>query len=156
MSDASLMKRDAEAAEDRMAAATRWRRGYFQLRASFVQDADETKADRRGPLAGFVRDRQLRALLLFLMLLSVWPWQRDAKAPLEAYTWMNLLHYRANEFGRSLVWSESTLSRSWKYLAKRNLVTKKREVRASRGDAGHGKRQRQHLHIPDWREEELE
>lgn len=121
-----MMQRDAEAAEDRLVAASRWRRGYFQLRASFVQEIDETRSDRRGPLAGFVHDRQHRSLLLFLMLLSVWPWQHDAKAPLEAYAWMNLLHYRGNDFGRSLVWSDSTLSRSWKYLAKRQLITKKR------------------------------
>lgn len=125
MTNPDYAKRDHEATEDRAEAAEKWRRGYFQLRGSFVQAVDASAADRRGPLAGFVNDRQYRALVLYLMLISVWPWQSDAKVPLEAHVWMNLLHSRDGS-GRSLVWSESTLSRTWKYLAKRKLITKKR------------------------------
>jgi len=113
---------DDHAAQDRLEASTRGRRGYMQLRGVFVQKPDG--ADRKGPLSWFVSDRQYRALLVYLVLLSVWPWLKDEKRPLEAQAWINLLHSRGG--GQSLVWSESTLSRSWRYLAGKGLISKQR------------------------------
>jgi hypothetical protein len=119
--------RDAEAVEDRAEAATNWLRGYIQIRGIFVQNPDPS-SDRKGLLAKFVTERQHRALLLYLMLLSVWPWLQRKQIPLEAHVWMNLLHSRIVP-GESLVWSESTLSRTWKYLADIGLVEKRRGKR---------------------------
>lgn len=114
--------RDQAAAEDRDEAAKKWMRGYVRFRGVLVQNP-EAGEDRGGPLADFVTKRQHRALLLYLMLLSVWPWLHSERTPLEAHVWMNLLHSRTGN-GRSLVWSESTLSRTWKYLAENGFVQK--------------------------------
>jgi len=124
MTTPDYLQRDTDAAEDRAEAAAKWMRGYAQIRGVLVQEP-KAGEDRRGPLADFVTERQHRALLLYLMLLSVWPWLHDQKQPLEAQVWMNLLHSRSED-GRSLVWSESTLSRTWKYLASKNLIEKRR------------------------------
>jgi hypothetical protein len=115
--------RDTFAAEDRAEAATKARRGYMQIRSTFVQTV--SGADRSGPLAVFVSGSQYRAILVYLMLLNVWPWLHDDKLPMEAAGWINLLHSRGTP-GRTLVWSESTLSRTWKYLAKTKMITKNR------------------------------
>ena len=124
MSSIDLAQRDREAAEDRQEAAANNLRGYFLIRGIFVQ-SPTAGADRSGTLATFVTKRQHRALLLYLMLLNVWPWLQREKDPLEAHVWMNLLHSRLT-LGDSLVWSESTLSRTWKYLATVGLIEKKR------------------------------
>lgn len=124
MTTPDYLQRDQDAAEDRAAASAKWLRGYVQLRGVLVQNP-EPVSDRSGPLADFVRERQHRALLLYMMLLSVWPWLHDDRNPLEAAAWMNLLHSRSAN-GRALVWSESTLSRTWKYLERKGLIEKKR------------------------------
>lgn len=128
MNETELAERDLAAAEDRQAAAAAWKRGYSQYRAVLVQH-DRSADKRTSTLGKLVNARQHRALLLYMMLLSVWPWLRDRKYPLEAHVWMQLLHSRVgagdHDF-QSLVWSESTLSRTWKYLAKENLVSKQR------------------------------
>ncbi|PCN48961.1 transcriptional regulator [Curtobacterium sp. 'Ferrero'] len=131
MNDIDMEQQDRIAAEDRVEAAARVRRGYLQIRASFVQKAFGD--DRASTLATLVQARQPRALLLYLMLLYVWPWLKDENEPLEATAWMNLLHSRLSVDDRdaqSLTWSESTLSRTWRYLEKQQLVTKTRGKRS--------------------------
>ena len=123
-------ERDKLAKEDRATAAERWKRGYVQVRGIFVQLPRGT-AKRASTLALLVRERQHRALLLYLMLLSVWPWLHDDKTPLESTGWMHLLHSRPRAKAKgtrwpALVWSESTLSRTWKYLESVGLVEKSR------------------------------
>jgi predicted transcriptional regulator len=128
MDTSENLKQDRAAFEDREAAADKWARGYFQLRGVFVQKP-ENVSNRASTLASLVTARQHRALVLYLMLISVWPWLHDDKVPLEAHVWMNLVHSRSPKPAstrRSLLWSESTLSRTWKYLVKVGLVEKKR------------------------------
>lgn len=128
MTQPEYAERDDLAKEDRATAAERWKRGYIQVRGIFVQ-LPRGSAQRASTLALLVKERQHRALLLYLMLLSVWPWLHDDKTPLESHGWMNLLHSRpAGKRNRwdSLVWSESTLSRTWKYLQTVGLVEKSR------------------------------
>lgn len=127
MTQPDLEERDRAAAEDRLAASEKWARHYVVIRGLFVQHPDQQRDDRGSTLAMLVHERQHRALLLYLMLLSVWPWLHDDKVPLEAHAWMYMLHSRANTRDeRSLIWSESTLSRTWKYLESKELVVKGR------------------------------
>ena len=66
MTTPDYLQRDQDAAEDRAAASAKWFRGYVQLRGVLVQNP-EPVSDRSGPLADFVKERQHRALLLYMM-----------------------------------------------------------------------------------------
>ncbi|WP_284328795.1 hypothetical protein [Demequina litorisediminis] len=76
-----------------------------------------------------LHQRKHRALLLYLLLLTCWPWLHDRKRPLEGDVWIRALTAKG-----APTWSASTLSRSWADLAELGLVTKgaKREGRLIR------------------------
>ncbi|MBG0718747.1 ArsR family transcriptional regulator [Microbacterium sp. 2C] len=101
-------------------------RGYAQIRHIFVQLPDEDKP-RASVVAKMLTERKHRALLLYLLLLTAWPWLHDRREPLEADIWVRALTASVGP-----TWSASTLSRAWSDLAEMGLVTKKREGRLLR------------------------
>jgi DNA-binding HxlR family transcriptional regulator len=103
-------------------------RGYTQLRHVLVQLPDRNK-DRASTLARMLHERKHRALLLYIMLLTCWPWLQDRREPLEGAVWM-----RALTADGAPTWSASTLSRTWRELVDMGLVVKpdKREGRSIR------------------------
>lgn len=139
-------------------------RGYTQLRHVLVQLPDRD-GPRASTLARMLSGRKHRALLLYILLLTCWPWLKDRRDPLEGAVWI-----RALTAPGALTWSPSTLSRTWAELAALGLVTKpgKREGRLVRprprredGDADYelpgGRRDRWNAYfvLPDefWTEE---
>lgn len=101
-------------------------RGYTQLRHVLVQLPDRD-APRASTLARVLPGRKHRALLLYLLLLTCWPWLAERRKPLQADVWI-----RALTAPGGLTWSASTLSRAWADLADLGLVTKEREHRLVR------------------------
>lgn len=103
-------------------------RGYTQIRHVLVQ-LPETDKPRASTLARFLTGRKHRALLLYLLLLTCWPWLKDRRTPLEADVWVRALQ---SDTGAGTTWSTSTLSRAWRDLEEMGLVSKKREGRLLR------------------------
>lgn len=103
-------------------------RGYTQIRHVLVQLPEADKA-RASTLARALTGRKHRALLLYLLLLTCWPWLKDRRAPLEAEVWVRALQ---SDVGTGTTWSTSTLSRAWGDLEEMGLITKKREGRLLR------------------------
>lgn len=84
-------------------------RGYVQLRHILVQLPDADKV-RTSTVGRAVAERRHRALLLYLLLLTCWPWLQDNDAPLSSAVWIRAL---TPPPGGGLTWSPSTLSRAW-------------------------------------------
>jgi DNA-binding HxlR family transcriptional regulator len=139
-------------------------RGYTQLRHVLVQLPDRD-GPRASTLARMLHERKHRPLLLYIMLLTCWPWLHDRRDPLEGAVWIRALTAKG-----APTWSPSTLSRSWAELVELGLVDKrdKREGRLIRpfprredGDADYelpaGRRDRWNAYfsLPDqfWTEE---
>lgn len=137
-------------------------RGYTQLRHVLVQlpDADRPRGS---TLALMVGQRKHRALVLYVLLLTCWPWLAERRDPLQGEVWI-----RALTSSRGLTWTPSTLSRAWADLEKLGLIVKSREDRLLRvvprredGDAqyeppaGRTDRLNAYFTIPDafWRDE---
>lgn len=102
-------------------------RGYVQLRHVFVQLPD---GEERGSTVGLaVHERRHRALLLYILLLTCWPWLANRREPLPADVWI-----RALTAPGGLTWSASTLSRAWADLVNLGVLVsdRKREHRARR------------------------
>ena len=91
-------------------------RGYAQFRHILVQLPDEGKP-RASILARMVTERRHRELLLYMLLVSCWPWLSQNREPLPAGTWV-----RALTAPGGVTWSSSTLSRSWKRLEELGLL----------------------------------
>lgn len=107
-------------------------RGYTQLRHILVQLPD-TEPTRASVLGSMLHDRKHRALLLYILLLTAWPWLKDRREPLEASVWIRALDGKDVSFAeKGNTWSTSTLSRAWSDLRKMNLVTTQREGRLLR------------------------
>ena len=104
-------------------------RGYAQLRHVLVQLPGTEGADepRESTLARVVRARKHRALVLYLLVLTCWPWLEKSREPLPAAVWVRALTARGG-----LTWSASTLSRAWKDLEELGLVERSREDRLVR------------------------
>jgi hypothetical protein len=126
-----LMRADEEAAD---AAETRAEmlqfsgRGYLQLRHVLVQLPERDSAgSRASTLARFVHERKHRALLLYLLLLTCWPWLEERRLPLQSDVWI-----RALSAPGALTWTSSTLSRAWADLEDLRLVEKRRDQRLVR------------------------
>lgn len=94
-------------------------RGYAQVRHVLVQLPDQDKP-RASTLARMVSGRRHRELLLYLLLLTCWPWLADRKTPLPAGAWI-----RALTAAQGPTWSETTLSRCWKRLEDLELIEKR-------------------------------
>ncbi|WP_068476703.1 hypothetical protein [Pseudoclavibacter helvolus] len=105
------------------------RRGYTQLRHVFVQLPDRD-APRASVLAKMVHNRQHRALLLYIMLLTAWPWLEDRREPLQSKVWIRAL--TASSIKNAPTWSASTLSRCWQDLEELGLIERSREERLVR------------------------
>jgi hypothetical protein len=103
-------------------------RGYTQLRHVMVQLPDRD-GPRASTLARMLHERKHRPLLLYIMLLTCWPWLKDRRAPLEGAVWIRALTAKG-----APTWSPSTLSRSWAELVELGLISKgeKREGRLIR------------------------
>ncbi|MHB1490527.1 MAG: hypothetical protein ACYCTH_08520 [Cellulomonas sp.] len=101
-------------------------RGYVQLRHILVQ---KPEGERRGSTLGSaVHTRKHRALVLYLLLLTCWPWLEKNHRPLAADTWIRALTSK-----RGLTWSPSTLSRAWADLEELGLIEERaREGRSVR------------------------
>ena len=118
---------DTNAADTRAEIVRLSARGYVQLRHVFAQLPE---GDERGSTVGrAVHERRHRALLLYLLLLTCWPWLQSRRDPLPADVWI-----RALTAPGSLTWSASTLSRAWADLIEMGLLDpdRKRERRARR------------------------
>ncbi|MEB0287485.1 hypothetical protein QN355_13080 [Cryobacterium sp. 10S3] len=143
-------------------------RGYVALRHVLVQKpwADvKNKEDLGSTVGQAVHARRHRALLLYLLVLTAWPWLAENRRPLPGAAWI-----RALTAPGALTWSPSTLSRAWADLAEMGLVEvqRKREGRARRVvprredgkepyDAPAGRRDRYNMYfiVPDafWHED---
>jgi DNA-binding transcriptional ArsR family regulator len=100
-------------------------RGYTQLRHILVQLPDGKE---RGSTVGkMVGGRKHRALLLYVLILTCWPWLKDRKFPLPADAWLRAL---ASKDG--LTWSNSTLSRALADLQEMGLIERQRVGRSVR------------------------
>lgn len=96
-------------------------RGYTKLRHVLVQIPD---GQERGSTVGrMVSKRMHRALLLYLLILTCWPWLKDRRVPLPAEAWL-----RALTAQNALTWSNSTLSRALSDLEQLNLIEKRERV----------------------------
>ena len=101
-------------------------RGYVQLRHILVQLPDTNKP--RASIVGrAVHERRHRALLLYLLVLTCWPWLEKNREPLAASVWIRAL---TPPNGGGLTWSPSTLSRAWLDLEEMGLLEPR--VRKSR------------------------
>lgn len=99
-------------------------RGYVQLRQILVQLPDASKP-RTSVLGRAVSARRHRALLLYILLLTCWPWLEKKREPLPASVWLRALTPPA---GGGLTWSASTLSRAWQDLEEMGLLEPRERV----------------------------
>jgi len=101
-------------------------RGYTQLRHILVQLPERDKP-RASTVSKMLSGRQHRALLLYILLLSAWPWLDGRREPLSAEVWIRALTAEG-----APSWSASTLSRAWADLEDLHLITKERDGRLAR------------------------
>lgn len=99
-------------------------RGYTKLRHILVQLPDGQ--DRGSTVGRMVSKRKHRALLLYLLLLTCWPWLKDRSTPLPAQAWIRAL--TATDAKNALTWSNSTLSRALADLEELGLIEKRERV----------------------------
>lgn len=74
-----------------------------------------------------VTARERRALQLYLLLLTIWPWLSKQPTPLPNAVWA-----RALSTPKGRVWTPTNVSEAWKDLDNRGLVTRERLSRAVR------------------------
>lgn len=127
---ASETSEPAEAAgptETRAAMTQLSGRGYTKIRHLLIQLPRGQDA-RSSTVGRLLAARKHRALLLYLLVLTCWPWlSTRRKPPLEAAIWV-----RALTAPQGLTWSAATLSRAWKDLENAGLIIRQREGRAVR------------------------
>ena len=90
---------------------------YTLVRHVFVQK--HSGSDRSSTLAAICKNKKKRALILYLMLLTLWNPDRD---PLRSEVWLRLVTVT----GGSLTWSHSSLSEAWSNLVDMGLVDRTR------------------------------
>lgn len=101
-------------------------RGYATPRHILVQLPDSAPS-RPSTLGRLVHQRKHRALVLYLLLLTVWPFLENRDQPLEGKVWARLL---STEKGRR--WTPSEVSDAWADLEKAGLISRAREGRRLR------------------------
>lgn len=106
-------------------------RRYSVNRFVLVQQPDETKP-RPSTVGVLTKGRHHRALVLYLLLLTWWPWLSLRHTPLAAEVWVRALTAEGPGTANALTWSPSTLSRTWGELGELGLVERKREGRLTR------------------------
>ena len=97
--------------QTREAMTTLSRRRYTQIRSILVQ-LPERGAARASTVSKMLNGRKHRALLLYMLLLTCWPWLEGRINPLEGSIWIRALTAKGG-----LTWTPSTLSRTWAELA---------------------------------------
>jgi hypothetical protein len=90
---------------------------YTVVRHVFVQK--HSGSDRSSTLAAICKNKKKRALILYLMLLTLWKPDRD---PHRSEVWLRLVTVT----GGSLTWSPSSLSEAWSNLVDMRLVDRTR------------------------------
>jgi DNA-binding transcriptional ArsR family regulator len=123
-------------------------RGYSVYRHVLVQ-VPESAGSRESTLGEMVTARQRRELVLYMLILTAWPWLQSREKPFSSDVWTRALSIDADEAdpvirANALTWSASTLSRAWKALQDRGLI----ETR--------GKREKRWVRIIPRREDHLE
>lgn len=106
--------------DNRRAVVRRTRRGYTPVRHAFVQK--HSGPNRASTLARFCANRKKRALVLYLLLLTLWT--PDGR-PMRSEIWLRTL----NVAGGEMTWSKSSLSMSWSALVDMGMATRKRTRR---------------------------
>lgn len=101
-------------------------RGYSVYRHVLVQLPDR-KSDRESTLGRMVTARQRRELLLYMLVLTAWPWLQKRSKPFPSDVWTRALSIDDSEKDETirknaLTWSPSTLSRAWKTLEELRLI----------------------------------
>ncbi|MHA7177320.1 hypothetical protein ACX80D_11745 [Arthrobacter sp. Sr24] len=120
----SMAAVSATPAETRAAMTRVSARGYLQLRHILVQLPDDEKE--RGSTVGILASGKYhRALLVYLLILTCWPWLEDRTKPLNAKIWLRALEPPTS---KGLTFSASTLSRSLKVLEDKGLIEKRVRV----------------------------
>jgi hypothetical protein len=102
-------------------------RGYLKLRHVLVQLPDD-RDERASTVGTMMNQRKHRALLLYLLILTSWPWLSRNKVPLAAAVWVRALTgpYDAKN---APTWSASTLSRALGDLETLELIEKRDRVK---------------------------
>jgi DNA-binding transcriptional regulator YhcF (GntR family) len=98
-------------------------RGYSTIRHVLVQNHEDPRPSVLGEM---VRKRRHRALVLYLELLTWWPWLKSNHQPLSADVWIRSLTAADSASSRALTWSPSTLSRTWRELEELGLIEPRR------------------------------
>ena len=98
--------------------------GYTLVRHVFCQLQDEDGTSVPGVLGQMVTGRKRRALQLYLLLLTVWPWLSAQERPLPAAVWARAL---TTDKGR--LWSTTNVSDTWRDLEDLGLVNRRRLAR---------------------------
>jgi hypothetical protein len=98
--------------------------GYTVVRQHFVQF--DSSLSRPGMLSTMVSERKHRALVLYLLLLTVWPYLRT-RDPFSSAIWI-----RALSSSKGAQWNRSELSKAWTQLVQLGLVQRERDGRFSR------------------------
>jgi len=105
---------------------TRAGAGYAKVRHLFVQTPPPNGrrgGSKPGMLPEFARNH--RAAILFLLILTVWPWLEDSM-PRPSGAWLRFLS--STEKG-ALTWSEQSLSHAWGTLEKLGLIENRTTVK---------------------------
>lgn len=98
--------------------------GYTPVRHVLVQRY-ERDGERRSTLARFCSNRKHRALILYLLLLTVWAPERK---PLRSEVWLRAMTVDQGK----LTWSSSSLSQGWSDLVAMGMVDRQRQQRVAR------------------------
>lgn len=103
----------------------RGKSGYTKVRHSFIQEfGGMTGGSKPGTLGRFSRNH--RAAVLYLAVLTNWPWLSREAEPLPAAAWIRFLTCNGSS---ALTWTEQSLSHAWKTLEALNLVERPRKGR---------------------------
>lgn len=127
-SESELFPEDAPPAsshDTRESYLTRAKSSYAKIRHVFVQlPPTGGKGSQPSMLPQLKRNH--RAAVLYLALLSNWPWLRRQAEPLPAATWIRFLR---SDQPNALTWTPQSLSHAWGVLEDLNLVMRPRKGR---------------------------
>lgn len=99
--------------------------GYIRVRHSLCQRRRPEGGSEPGILGAIVTGRKRRALQLYLLLLTPWPWLSKQDQPLAASVWARAL---TTDKGRR--WTTTNVSEAWRDLEELGLVARRRLARA--------------------------
>lgn len=97
-------------------------RGYVKIRDILVQLPDD-EPERSSTVGWAVQNRRQRELVLYLLILTCWPWLHKREKPIAAQVWVRAL---TSTHKNALTWSPSSLSRAWRALEKQGLIERER------------------------------